>query len=848
MPQTDLHFTFEPACNASDDTNTHVQFDVVEFHLVEALNAPFTLEVDLLSRDSSVDFATILDRSAVLTIWQGSKPLRRVHGLVSDFSQGETGFRRTRYHAIVEPEIARLRLRSDWRVFQQQSVPKIIAEVFKADRVCDYVLREEQQHLDREYCVQADETDFAFIERLVAEEGFVYAFTHSEQGHVLELTDTIQTLGAISGAEKDKPPEPVVYQPTPAGERPHAALWRFAYAEGVRTARQTQRDYTFKNPSYSQQHSSIGRNMPAQAVDYERYDYPGRYKQDAAGEPFTSHRLQGLRADARLATATGDDARIEPGRAFELIGHPRADLNAWWRPVWVEHHGTQHTGAEEEAAEAKASTHYEQTAKLVPATVEWKAPVAPKPRILGPQIAHVTGPDGEEIFTDPHGRVKVQFPWDRLGDNDEHSSCWIRVAQNWAGAAWGHIALPRIGQEVIVDFLDGDPDQPIVNGRTYDAQNPVPYKLPALKTQMTIKSKEHKGQGFNELLIDDTTGEIKTQIHSTHAASQLNLGYLTHPRDAQGKGSPRGEGFELRTDANGAVRAAKGLYLGTDGKAHATGGQLDISELKKCIDGLQSLVTSLLDTANANEAPLARHEERNALVAAVHQLGAGMNDRSEESGAQPVVAISAPAGIAAATPQSVMIGAGRNLELAAEKDAHVSINQQLHLVSGNTMSLFAATGGIKQIANQNDVHIQAQNGSFIAESKDTTRLTTAGHMTLVAKERLTLTCGGSYITLTESGIEFGALKAEVRMPLNVSGPATYSEQVNSWGDVKFDQRVRIMRAGTPIANYRYQLVRKDGSRIQGISDEEGWTTIQKSEVPEDFTIRLLGPIEEKASA
>jgi type VI secretion system secreted protein VgrG len=549
MAQTDLHFSFEPACNSAEDASEHMAFDVVEFTLTEALNTPFVLEVELLSAVPSVDFSKLMDQPVLFTIWQGSTAVRYVHGLISNFSQRDTGFRRTRYFAVVEPALTRTQLGSDWRIFQQKTIPEVISEVFKSVQISNYSLTAEQMHLQREYCVQAgNETDFEFLQRAIAEEGFVYRFEHNERGHQLLLTDVVQTLGALQSGT-------VLYQPKPAGDRPQPALRTFTYQEKVRTARQTQRDYTFKNPRYNQQQVSVGRDMPTQSTAYERYDYPGRYKQDAAGEPFTYTRLRSLRKDERVAIVQGDDARIQPGIAFELTGHPRRDLNTMWRPVRVEHRGKQHTSAEEEAATAQASTSYEQIAELVLATADWRAFVPVRPHLFGPEIAHIVGPEGEEIYTDEFGRVKVQFPWDRVGQYNEHSTCWIRVAQNWAGAGWGHIAIPRIGQEVIVDFLDGDPDQPIITGRAYDASHPTPYKLPALKTQQTVKSKEHKGGGYNELLIDDTTGEIKTQLHSTHGVTQLTMGYLTHPRKDDGSGEHRGDGFEVRTDEWGAIRA-----------------------------------------------------------------------------------------------------------------------------------------------------------------------------------------------------------------------------------------------------------------------------------------------------
>lgn len=751
MAQTDLHFSFEPACNNSDDAQEHVAFDVVEFKLTEALNEPFVLEVELLSSDANIDFDKLLDQPALFTIWQGKTAVRHVHGMVSDFVQKDTGFRRTRYRAVVEPILARTRLYSDWEIFQQQSVPEIVGEVLKADHVDNYSLNQQQPHLSREYCVQADETDFAFTQRLLAEEGFVYRFEHSEQNHQLLITDVIQTFGVLLGTEKTdgqenaSPAEPVLYQPKPAGDQPQPALRSFAYQEKVRTARQTQRDYTFRNPRYDQQQASLGHDMPAQSTEYERYDYPGRYKQDNAGVPFTRTRLQSLRRDARTAIASGDDARIQPGVAFELTGHPRKDLNTLWRPVRVEHKGQQHTSGEEEAAGAEVSTRYEQTAELIPATTEWKAEIPPKPHLHGPEIAHVVGPAGEEIYTDEYGRVKVQFPWDRIGGFDEHGTCWIRVAQNWAGAGWGHIAIPRIGQEVIVDFLDGDPDQPIITGRTYDAAHPTPYKLPALKTQQTVKSKEHKGQGYNELLIDDTTGEIKTQLHSTHGATQLTMGYLTHPRRNDGSGDYRGDGFELRTDTWGAIRAGHGLYISADKREKAQGGQLDIQE---AIEQLETALSLAKDLANASQTAGTAQSDTGTQEYQLNEVYKELR--------QSGILTSSPQGIATVTPSSAQISAGKNITLTAIENTDINTLKDYRVAAGEALSLLSVDKEMNLIANKGKLQLQAQHNEMHINARDDLEITSSkGKLTVAAKDELLLTCGGAYIKIKAGKIEVG---------------------------------------------------------------------------------------------
>ncbi|KAA0984995.1 type VI secretion system tip protein VgrG [Pseudomonas sp. ANT_J12] len=504
MPrQSDLRFTFEPLKGDP--------FEVVSFTLEEGLSQPFKLELELVSHNAAIDFNRLLDLAALFTLWRGETPVRYVHGLVSLFQQGDTGFRRTRYTAVLEPTLARFDLRSNWRIFQGQTVPDIITSVLTEQKLTD--LRSEIcfEHQPREYCVQAGETDLDFIARLAAEEGLLYTFEHRADGHTLVLTDRVGGLGTI-GTHTDCP---VIYQPMGGGDSKEPALNRFHYTEQVRTAVQVQRDYTFTHPRYNQQHTATGdQDLNNQHKDYERYDYPGRYKRDIAGKPFTKTRLAALRNDAKLAHLEGDDARLQPGLAFDLCEHPREDFNDRWRTIAISHEGKQHTSLQEESFGSGLGTSYTLKASAIRWTSDWKAPLRDKPCIDGPQIATVVGPPGEEIYCDEWGRVKMQFPWDRADKNNDQSSCWIRVAQGWAGATWGAMAIPRVGQELIISYLDGDPDQPIATGRTYRETNLPPYELPKHKTRMTIKSRTHKGEGFNELRFEDERGQEEVFIHA----------------------------------------------------------------------------------------------------------------------------------------------------------------------------------------------------------------------------------------------------------------------------------------------------------------------------------------------
>ncbi|CAJ0557395.1 unnamed protein product, partial [Mesorhabditis spiculigera] len=829
MPrQSDLRFTFEPQGGAV--------FDVIEFKLEEGLSQPFKLELHLSSADAAIDFGAVLDVPALFTIWRAESAVRYVHGLVSLFQQGDTGFRRTRYYAEVEPILARARLRSNWRIFQQQSVPEILKTVIEAQGITDIESNTHLDHRPREYCVQAGETDLDFIHRLSAEEGILYAFEHRNDGHTLILTDQIDGLGTIGTHEECAVP----YQPAGGGDSPEPALHRFNYTEQVRTARQVQRDYTFTHPRYNLQHAVAGRQLDNQRDDYERYEYPGRYKRDAAGKPFTKTRLSALRSDACVATIEGDDARLQPGRAFDLQEHPRADLNSRWRTVAIQHTGKQHSSQQEEAFSSERGTSYHLEATAVHWQVDWKAPLLPKPRIDGPQIATVVGPPEEEIYCDEWGRVKVSFPWDRDSQANEHSSCWVRVAQGWAGTMWGAMAIPRIGQELIISYLDGDADQPIATGRTYRADNLPPYELPKLKSLATIKSKEHKGERANELRIDDTTAQISAALMSGHDHSALHLGYLTHPRPCDGK--PRGEGFELRTDAHGALRAAKGLLLTAEAQLKTGAGQLERQQIVEVLQAALALAKQLGTAAEDAKGIVQDPQPQQTLTDAVNELGHGANDQANApgDGAQPVIALSGPAGIAASTPRSIAFAAGGHIDSVAQKNQQLTAGQKVVINAGDELGLFAQGGDMRHIAHNGQLLLQAQHNSIHAEADQSVEISASQeHVLVSANKHITLLCGGAYIKMEGGNIEMGmpgtfTVKAGKK---SYVGPSSAAAAFNSWPSTSFNERFQPrLGNGLLIRNRAYALVRKDGVRFEGITDGEGYVTLQQGMTLENMAL------------
>ncbi|MDE8756521.1 type VI secretion system tip protein TssI/VgrG [Pectobacterium polaris] len=478
-------------------------FAVVDFQLSEALNQPFALSLNLASALPDIDFSAVLDQPCELLVWYEGELKRRVSGIISAFAQGDTGFRRTRYQAEVRPALWRLGLRTNARLFQAQKPEVIIGTLLEESGITDYAFALRHDHAPREYCVQYRESDLAFVTRLAAEEG-LYFFHEFEAGkHRVVFADD---AGALS-----KGPE-LFFNLATQGLSEGEYVRRFRYAEAVSTAEVALKDYSFKTPAYGLLHSKMSGELANQRESYQHYDYPGRFKQDPSGKAFTGYRLDALRAGAMTGSGESNAAMLMPGSSFTLTEHPNPTLNSGWQLVAITHSGQQPQALEEESS--GEPTTYSNSFEVISAKSTWRADLPYKPMVDGPQIATVVGPAGEEIYCDEYGRIKLQFPWDRYGSSDDQSSCWVRVSQGWAGGQYGLIAIPRIGHEVIVSFLEGDPDQPIVTGRTFHATNPSPYELPLHKTRMTIKSKTHKGGGFNELRFEDQAGQEEVFIHA----------------------------------------------------------------------------------------------------------------------------------------------------------------------------------------------------------------------------------------------------------------------------------------------------------------------------------------------
>ncbi len=497
--QTGLQFTVQVG-NLPDAT-----FAVASFTHHETLNEPFCLQLALASQQPDLDFAAILDQPCTLYIWSDGQLQRRISGIVSQFSQGDSGFRRTRYLADVRPALWRLSLRRNARIFQTQTPQEIISILLQEAGLTHYAFSLRNSHPAREYCVQYRESDLEFIQRLAAEEGLFFFHLFAQQS----AASPPQLVFADDAVALERGPA-LFFNLAQRSLRDGAFVRSFHYGEAVRSSEVELKDYSFKTPAYALVHQQHARQCDHQG-QYQHYDYPGRYKQDASGSAFAVYRLEALRADAQTGHGRSNVPALMPGQTFTLSEHPNSALNSGWQVIGITHHGQQPQALEEEGG--GGATVYDNQFSVIPAQQTWRSLMPRQPMVDGPQIATVVGPAGEEIYCDEHGRVKLQFPWDRYGASSDQSSCWVRVSQGWAGGQYGMMAIPRIGHEVIVSFLEGDPDQPIVTGRTYHATNRPPYALPAHKTRTVLRSETHQGEGFNELRFEDQAGQEEIFVH-----------------------------------------------------------------------------------------------------------------------------------------------------------------------------------------------------------------------------------------------------------------------------------------------------------------------------------------------
>jgi type VI secretion system secreted protein VgrG len=463
----------------------------------EQLSGLFHFQLELLSESRRINFQEILGKPLTVQIQFAPECTRYLNGIVTRFAQANTDTRFTTYYAEIRPWLWQLTLTQNCRIFQNLSVPDIIKQVFIDLGFDDYrfELIRHNYYEPRIYCVQYQETAFNFISRLMEDVGLFYFFEHHAERHVLVIIDD------LSG----HPPCPEIdtarFWRNRNETHPEDVITQCQWQQQLTTGRYAIDDFNFEIPQADLK-SSIEALPEQKNTDLRVYEYDAGFSNFSQGQDKVTRRIESQVTEHKLLEGQGHCFSFVSGYRFTLTEHPREDFNISYVLRWISH--------------SLSLTYYQNNFIAFPAELRFRKPrTTPRPQIVSTQTAIVTGPAGDEIYTDQYGRIKVQFHWDQEGKYDENSSCWIRVNQGWAGKGWGHIAIPRIGQEVIVSFLNGNPDTPIVTGAVYNALQTVPYPLPAEQTKSTLKSNSSKGGvGFNEIRFEDKKGQEQIFIHA----------------------------------------------------------------------------------------------------------------------------------------------------------------------------------------------------------------------------------------------------------------------------------------------------------------------------------------------
>jgi type VI secretion system secreted protein VgrG len=474
------------------------------FSIQEPLGRLFQIDAELTSEDGGIDLDKVVGHNVTLRLSVGKDEDRYFNGFVSRLTQVGNQGRYAHYRATVVPWLWFLTRTADCRIFQAKSAPDIIEAVFKGHGFNDYKLSLSGTYVTRDYCVQYRETDFNFVSRLMEQEGIYYFFKHEDGKHTLVLADSISAHSPYTGFEE------ITFHEVETGVPGSEVITDWTMEKEAQPVACALNDFDFTKPKTSLR-SNTNVSRPYGAAQFEVYDYPGEYVDPSEGDRLSGVRLDELQTQYETLHGQASSRGLVTGCTFTLKNHPRDDQNGDYLITEV----SIRADAGEFGSGKNEGEFFSCSFIAVPKAHQFRsARLTPKPVVQGPQTAIVVGPSGEEIYTDDYGRVKLQFHWDRYGAADENSSCWVRVSQLWAGKKWGAMYIPRIGQEVIVEFLEGDPDRPIITGRVYNAVAMPPYGLPAEMTKSTVKSNSSKGgNGFNEIRFEDKKGSEQIFIH-----------------------------------------------------------------------------------------------------------------------------------------------------------------------------------------------------------------------------------------------------------------------------------------------------------------------------------------------
>ena len=864
----------------------------------EGISELFRFDIDCLSTSVDFELKKLIGEEITLRLLQADGSKRAWHGIVTEAAQlgGDGGL--ARYRLTVEPWLAEAGYRRDCRIYQDRNALEVVEAVltqYPRARYDDRVAGSVASALPRRAVVtQYRETDLEFIDRLLASEGLSYTFEH----------DQTQPAGDSDGSQPHSRHTLVIVDASyawPAGGQATIRFHRLSSTEAedsihtLSTRRQVQPNvvsvasWDHRNlVAPSSQETTVADNGELPALE----DYSGagqyRYAKPADAERMAKNRMQAHELATKTVFIEGSARQLADGHAFDLTEHDDfAAGDNRFLALWVEHEAANNIEPGMRPIVAQAGVDdgsYRNHAAIVRAKIPVVPAWRPVPKIPGLHSALVVGVSGEPVSSERDLRVKIQFPWQRgeqpnpgglsadgHAPGNETSGTWVRAAQALAGPNWGAHFTPRIGTEVLVEFIEGDPDRPLIVAGLHNGQDAQPFAAgvdsgvnhPGVIAGYHTPTLDNSG--YNQWLTDDAPGQLRSRMLSSTAASQANLGYLIQQgADSAQRGAWRGEGFELATDGWSILRGAQGIFLTSTARAQGASTQLDAAESLSQLKAANDLGRALSDSARAQKAlELQTHDAGKALDNLIRTIDPKQNgkypgpvggqDATKPSGsgrsggdpverfAQPVLLADTPAQLLFASPAAGTLFAGQTLAAIVRSDAQVSVAHTLSNVTGRTASLYTHSGGIEAIAANGPVSLQAHTDKLeILADQSITVTSVNDEIAILASQRIRLVAGGSEVVLEGGDITF-------RCPATWSvkgsshaftGPASDAASFTKLPDSRaklYDQQIRALdqTTGKPIANMPYKLTTTSGDVLFGFTDAEG------------KTVRIAGAEQEK---
>ncbi|MBW9107860.1 type VI secretion system Vgr family protein [Paraburkholderia phenoliruptrix] len=832
---------------------------------VSRIGRDYEFTLDAVSMSDSIELKSLIAQPVTLWIQQSDQSYAAHHGYVHTARRLGADGAITSYQIGLVSWMHFLRFRKDARIWQDKSVDEILTDVFnlhpQAQGAFRFALSKPLP--PHSFCVQYED-DWNFCHRLMETEGLFGYFEQAEDGqsHTLVITDDIGSLPALS-------PQAVPFYRSGTNSETDA-LVQWSGTRTLQSTTLTTRTFDYKWPSSAANPKgtsvptlSTQGDLPQQA---EVYEYTGAYTygQQERGEQLSKVKMEEWESRAKRFHGVGAVRRLDAGRWFVLENHPEhsggseqerqfAVLAVRWvieNNLPVSSGMTDFPHSLKAQIAAARAQHANEAALVVRsadgsegffmATVEaqrksvpFRSPLEHRKPDMHLQTATVVGPANEEVFTDALNRVKVQMHWDRLNPGDEKASCWLRVVQSDTGGNYGAVHVPRIGEEVIVSFLDGDCDRPIVTGRVYNGAKTPQWHSNGILSG--YRSKEYQGSGYNQLVMDDATGQNRVQLYSTSANSQLHLGYLI-AHSGNTRGAYLGSGFDLKSDAYGAVRAGQGLYVSTHPTTGASRQPLDAGEAKSQLENSGSVIGALSEASETHQAEslMEGHDSLKSFADATQDRvegasGSGGNTAGGGTGEangfkEPIMLFATPAGIAMSTQKSTHIAANEHVNVVSGQSTHIASGKSLLASVAQKISLFAQNAGMKLFAAKGKVEIQAQGDNLEITAQKTLKLLSATEsIDAAAKQEILLTSGGAYVRISGGNIEIHAPgKIDIKgSQHSFAGPTSLDRTFNAEGK-KADMRIRYMDAegnvpqGEPI-----KLASEHGALHTVVLDGEG---------------------------